>query len=219
MKYLKSFKLLESKKYDLDINDIEENFLEFQDIGFDIFISDDETDCDFKIIGSIKNKPMPINKLIREYDTTINRLSDIGIVLFSKTFFNYITNNYNFEIRVSSNVSDREFIKITHTKLSNKQIIEFTPTRAYYKEEGVGDNKNMTLIINGKNINGGNELLTLYYINKDDQNKKMITLYRKSMGNTISKEDLSKLEVMLMDDSIVFNLDKSIISNFLDLFI
>lgn len=220
MKYLKKFELLESKKDLLSLNDIEENFIEFEDIGFKVVISEEELDCDFKIVGVLKDKRISINRLIREYDTMVSRLSNIGNVLFSKTYFNYITSNYNFEIKISYNFSDKKSINIL---LDNVKKVEFIPMSINYHDLGENGDIRFILSIIGRSILGTKKVLSLYYFNKEkgtgrNKSKKLITIDRKSTGVSISKEELSKLEIILMEDDDIIKTDIPI-SDFFDNFI
>jgi hypothetical protein len=205
MKYLNTFKLFESLS---DVPEWNDYVTDFSDAGFDInFSKINSTETQLK--GTLKNKKLEIKEVHDWFSVMLNRFSDTHIILFSQTYFNDITNNYNFTIKIGESLSDLDSISIGVGRSS----VEWIPIAVTNYKPSTQVTSSRDIRISGRLKNNADKTLYIY----SDGTTTRFSFGNRGTGIKIDKENLNKLVSLMTSGQVKIttsNLDS--ISKFLN---
>ena len=215
MKYLNTFKLFESLS---DVPEWNDYVTDFSDAGFDISFSKiNSTETQLK--GTLKNKKLEIKEVHDWFSVMLNRFSDTHIILFSQTYFNDITNNYSFTIKIGESLSDLDSISIGVGRSSVEWIpiavTNYKPSTQVTssREISFGTRPYSSIRISGRLKNNADKTLYIY----SDNTTTRFSFGNRGTGIKIDKENLNKLVSLMTSGQVKIttsNLDS--ISKFLN---
>jgi len=170
---------------------LDDYLLDFTDNDFNIDIK--LSGSEIFIYGENKYCKSKLEDVHEWYSDLLLKISNNWDILFSKTYFNNITGNLSFEIKISRPIEDKNTIKVN--VLNND--IEWVPisgikwyTRLSRHEEGI--------IIPGKLKNNTNKILYIETI----KGKVYFRFGERSAKVKVSKEYINKLISMIENNEI-----------------